>query len=160
VLITDSHYTNDAPKTEGHTAAGLKNQEIADNLLLASARSKPTSISSTFPLLGAMGTENSATVYFKLDPSDTLGWHTYCVEKLLLILAGTVEVFVGEEQGQLSQGELALLLAACRNGEETAVLSEITFIAGNNSFNGPDTIPAGWTQIRLQNDGPEFYHVQ
>jgi hypothetical protein len=52
------------------------------------------------------------------------------------------------------------LLVGCRGGEETAVLNEVTFIAGNNSFNGPDTIPAGWTQIRLQNEGPEFYHVQ
>jgi hypothetical protein len=55
---------------------------------------------------------------------------------------------------------LALLLGACQSGDETAVLNEVTFIARDNRFNGPDTIPAGWTHIQLQNEGPEFYHVQ
>lgn len=55
---------------------------------------------------------------------------------------------------------LSLLLGACQSGEETAVSQEVVFIAQNNSFTGPDTIPAGWTQISLQNEGPEFYHVQ
>jgi quercetin dioxygenase-like cupin family protein len=64
---------------------------------------------STFPLLGAMGTENSATVYFELEPGDSLGRHTDSTEEILLILDGTVEVSVGEEKGQLSQGEIALV---------------------------------------------------
>ena len=80
---------------------------------------------SNFPLLGAMGTENSCAVYFELDPGNHLGQHTDSAEEVLLILAGTVEVSVGEEKGQLSQGELAVVPTMVphnlRNvGQETA----------------------------------------
>jgi quercetin dioxygenase-like cupin family protein len=64
---------------------------------------------STFPLVGALGTENSATVYLELAPGDRLGRHTDSAEEVLLILDGTVEVSVGDEQGWLSKGELALV---------------------------------------------------
>lgn len=64
---------------------------------------------STFPLASALGTENSTVVYFELAPGDHLGRHTDSAEEVLFIVAGTVEVTVGEEQGQLSQGELAVV---------------------------------------------------
>ena len=63
----------------------------------------------TFPLAGALGSENSALVYFELEPGKRLGRHTDSVEEILLILAGTVEVSVGKEKGQLSQGQFALV---------------------------------------------------
>lgn len=62
----------------------------------------------TFPLLGVMGTKNSAAVYFELAPGDSLGRHTDSAEESLLILAGEVEVSVGEEKAKLSKGEIAL----------------------------------------------------
>lgn len=62
----------------------------------------------TFPLLGAMGTRNSAAVYFELEPGDSLGRHTDSAEESLLILDGEVEVSVGEEKGKLSKGEIAV----------------------------------------------------
>lgn len=79
----------------------------------------------TFPLAGALGTKNSALVYFELDPGKSLGRHTDSVEEILLILAGTVEVTVDEEQGRISQGEIALVPTMAphdlRNvGDETA----------------------------------------
>lgn len=79
----------------------------------------------TFPLLGAMGTENTAMVYFELEPGDQLGRHTDSAEEVLLILQGSVEVSVGQEQGQIAQGELALVPTMVphnlRNiGQETA----------------------------------------
>jgi quercetin dioxygenase-like cupin family protein len=79
----------------------------------------------TFPLAGALGSENSALVYFELEPGKRLGRHTDSVEEILLILAGNVEVTVGEEQGRLSQGEIALVPTMAphdlRNvGQETA----------------------------------------
>lgn len=92
----------------------------------------------TFPLAGALGTENSALVYFELAPGKSLGRHTDSVEELLLILAGTVEVSVGEEQGQVSQGEIALVPTMVphdlRNvGDETAKVlgffGEANFVA-------------------------------
>lgn len=66
-------------------------------------------VRSTFPLLGAMGTENSAAVYFELEPGDYLGRHTDSAEEVLIILSGIVEVSVGDEQGRVSQGELAVV---------------------------------------------------
>ena len=64
---------------------------------------------STFPLAGALGTENSAAVYLELAPGDHLGRHTDSAEEVLLILASPVEVSVGEETGQLSAGQMALV---------------------------------------------------
>ncbi len=64
---------------------------------------------STFPLVGALGTENSAAVYFELAPGDHLGRHTDSAEEVLLILQGTVQVSVGDEEGRVSQGEIALV---------------------------------------------------
>ncbi len=55
---------------------------------------------------------------------------------------------------------LLLSLAACQSGDVTVAPHEATFTARANSFSGPDTIPAGWTQLRLANEGPEFYHMQ
>lgn len=66
---------------------------------------------STFPLGGPLGTENSAMVYFELDPGDSLGRHTDSVEEVILLLSGTVEAQVGEETAQLSQGQIAVVPA-------------------------------------------------
>jgi quercetin dioxygenase-like cupin family protein len=79
----------------------------------------------TFPLAGALGSENSALVYFELESGKSLGRHTDSVEELLFILAGSVEVSVGEEKGRLSQGEIAVVPTMAphdlRNiGQETA----------------------------------------
>lgn len=63
----------------------------------------------TFPLLGAHGTQKSATVYFELEPGKKLGRHTDSAEELLLILEGEVEVAVGEEKGRLSKGGIAVV---------------------------------------------------
>jgi quercetin dioxygenase-like cupin family protein len=92
----------------------------------------------TFPLAGALGSENSALVYFELGPGKSLGRHTDSVEELLFILAGTVEVTVGEEQGKISQGEIAVVPTMVphnlRNvGDETAKVlgffGEANFVA-------------------------------
>ena len=69
----------------------------------------------TFPLFSAHGSENSATVYFELEPGDALGWHTDSVEELLLILKGDVEVSVGEETGELTEGQIALVPTMVRH---------------------------------------------
>lgn len=63
----------------------------------------------TFPMLGAHGTQHSATVYFELEPGDHLGRHTDSAEELLLILEGEVEVSIGEEKGKVSQGTITLV---------------------------------------------------
>lgn len=63
----------------------------------------------TFPLFAAHGTKDSATVYFELRAGDFLGTHTDSAEELLYIVEGDVEVTVGEETGNLSKGQLAVV---------------------------------------------------
>ena len=92
---------------------------------------------SAFPLAGAVGSENSAMVYFELQPGDHLGRHTDSAEEVLLILQGTVEVSVGEEQGRISQGEFALVPTMIphdlRNvGQETVKV--LGFFGGANNI--------------------------
>lgn len=49
---------------------------------------------------------------------------------------------------------MALLLGACSAARpEEAAVQEVTFTAVEYSFDGPDTIPAGWTQLTLDNQG-------
>jgi quercetin dioxygenase-like cupin family protein len=63
----------------------------------------------TFPMFSAHGTQTSATVYFELEPGDSLGWHTDSVEELLLILQGDVEISVGSETTEAATGTIALV---------------------------------------------------
>lgn len=63
----------------------------------------------TFPMLGANGTKNSATVYVELDPGEELGAHTDSAEEILLILEGKVDATVGNESGEASKGSLVLV---------------------------------------------------
>ncbi len=52
---------------------------------------------------------------------------------------------------------LALALSACQQQPE---IHEATFVATEYTFEGPDTLPAGWNRITLQNDGTELHHGQ
>lgn len=61
----------------------------------------------TFPMLGAHGTQECATVYFELDPGEHLGRHTDSAEELLLVLEGEVEAEVDGQRGILLKGDLA-----------------------------------------------------
>ena len=63
----------------------------------------------TFPLLGAHGTKESATVYFELNPGEQLGRHTDSAEELLLILEGNVSVEIGGETAGAATGSIALV---------------------------------------------------
>jgi len=63
----------------------------------------------TFPMLGAHGTQQSATVFVELDPREELGRHTDSAEELLLVLEGTIEAEIDGEKGVASRGELVLV---------------------------------------------------
>lgn len=91
----------------------------------------------SFPLLGVRGSKKSAAVYFELQPGDHLGRHTDSAEESLLILAGEVEVSVGEEKGKLAKGEIAVVPVMVphdlRNiGKETAKV--LGFFGGANNI--------------------------
>ena len=78
-----------------------------------------------FPFYAATGNEQSAVVYFEIEPGHYLGTHTDSAEEILLILSGAVEVRLGDEKGRLMAGQSALVPAmaphSVRNtGTETA----------------------------------------
>jgi len=80
-----------------------------------------------FPFFLGTGTKSTAIVYFEVEPGHRLGTHTDSAEEILLILQGEAEVSLGDERGQLSAGEMALVPAmvphALRNvGDETVQL--------------------------------------
>jgi quercetin dioxygenase-like cupin family protein len=77
-----------------------------------------------FPFFLGTGTKNTAVVYFEIEPGYRLGTHTDSAEEILLVLEGEAEVSLGDEEGRLSGGEMALVPAmvphGLRNvGEET-----------------------------------------
>lgn len=94
-------------------------------LLESSYEDDPTMrVKVNFPFYVGTGTKNSAVVYFEIEPGHRLGTHTDSSEELLLLLEGEAEVSVGDEQGRVSAGEMALVPAmvphSVRNvGDET-----------------------------------------
>ena len=78
----------------------------------------------SFPFFLGTGTKSTAVVYFEIEPGHRLGTHTDSAEEILLILEGEAEISLGDDQGRISAGEMALVPAmvphGMRNvGEET-----------------------------------------
>ena len=63
----------------------------------------------TFPLIGAHGSRDLATVYFEIEPGDNLGMHTDSAEELLVILKGEGLATVGTQQVILPEGGIVLV---------------------------------------------------
>jgi quercetin dioxygenase-like cupin family protein len=68
------------------------------------------------PVFLGTGSKNTTVVYFEIDPGYRLGTHTDSVEEILLILEGQVEVSLGEEEGRLSDGQMAVVPAMVPHG--------------------------------------------
>jgi quercetin dioxygenase-like cupin family protein len=66
-------------------------------------------IAGNFALYSAPGTKSGSAVYFELEPGFELGNHTDATEEIVYIVAGTVEVTIGEEKDQISSGELGVV---------------------------------------------------
>ena len=96
-----------------------------------------------FPFYVGTGTKNTAVVYFELEPGCRLGTHTDSAEEILLILEGTAEATVGDESGQVSAGELAVVPAmvphALRNvgGETVRVVGFFSSNVVASTFDQP-----------------------
>lgn len=69
-----------------------------------------------FPFFEGTGTASTAVVYFEIEPGHYLGTHTDSAEEVVLVLAGTIEASLGEERGQLSAGQAALIPAMVPHG--------------------------------------------
>lgn len=63
----------------------------------------------TFPLIGAHGSNDLATVYIELEPGDNLGMHTDSAEELLIILEGELLATIGAESSRVQKGNIALV---------------------------------------------------
>jgi quercetin dioxygenase-like cupin family protein len=87
-----------------------------------------------FPFFLGTGTKNTAVVYFEIEPGHRLGTHTDSAEEILLILEGEVEVYLGDEEGLLSAGEMALVPAMVPHGIRN-VGEEMVRVAGFFSSN-------------------------
>jgi quercetin dioxygenase-like cupin family protein len=109
--------------SKGENVISAKIDEL--ELLEGSYDDDPTMrVGFNFPFYVGSGTKNTAVVYFELEPGHRLGTHTDSAEEILLILEGTAEASVGDEQGRVSAGDMALVPAmvphALRNvGDET-----------------------------------------
>lgn len=73
-------------------------------------------ITVNFPYYAGTGNQHSAVVYFAIEPGHYLGTHTDSAEEILLLLSGSVEASVGDEVGQLSAGQTALIPAMVPHG--------------------------------------------
>jgi len=69
-----------------------------------------------FPFFLGTGTKSTAVVYFEIEPGYRLGTHTDSAEEILMILEGEAEVSLGDEQGRVSAGEMALVPAMVPHG--------------------------------------------
>jgi quercetin dioxygenase-like cupin family protein len=73
-----------------------------------------------FPFFLGTGTKSTAVVYFEIEPGHRLATHTDSAEEILLVLEGTAAVSLGDEQGQLPTGEMALVPAMEPHGLRNA----------------------------------------
>ena len=94
---------------------GAKIDEL--ELMEVSYEDDPTMlVNVNFPFYVGTGTKNTAIVYFELEPGCRLGSHTDSAEEILLILDGSAEATVGDEQGRVSAGDMAVVPAMVPHG--------------------------------------------
>jgi quercetin dioxygenase-like cupin family protein len=70
----------------------------------------------TFPINRWAGADDSAVVYFEVEPGDHLPIHTDSAEEILYIVAGEAEATVGDERGRIAKGDLAVIPAMVPHG--------------------------------------------
>lgn len=87
-----------------------------------------------FPFFVGVGTKSTAVVYFEVEPGCRLATHTDSAEEILLCFEGTAEVSLGDEQGRLGAGEMALVPAMVPHGLRnigTETLKVVGFFSSN-----------------------------
>ena len=69
-----------------------------------------------FPINRYTGAQETAVVYFEVEPGEYLPTHTDSAEEVLYIVAGEGEARVGDERGRVSAGDLAVIPAMVPHG--------------------------------------------
>jgi quercetin dioxygenase-like cupin family protein len=75
-----------------------------------------TRVAVTFPINKWAGSDDSAVVYFEIQPGSRLLHHTDSAEEILYVVAGEVEAEVGEDRGRLAAGDVAVIPAMLPHG--------------------------------------------
>ena len=69
-----------------------------------------------FPLNRFAGTDDSAVVYFEVEPGHRLATHTDSAEEVLYIVTGSGEATIGDDRGTASAGDLIVIPAMAPHG--------------------------------------------
>jgi quercetin dioxygenase-like cupin family protein len=69
-----------------------------------------------FPLNRFAGTDDSAVVYFEVEPGHRLATHTDSAEEILYIVTGSGEATIGDDRGTASAGDLIVIPAMAPHG--------------------------------------------
>ncbi|MBS4214750.1 cupin domain-containing protein [Neobacillus rhizophilus] len=101
-----------------------------------------------FPLWSGIQTEQSSVVYFELEPGCKLGEHYESSEEILFVISGDVDVVVGDERFEVSDGELLVIPPSTphfvqNKGEQVAKF--LGFFADSESYStfSEDVSPVG-----------------
>ncbi len=68
-------------------------------------------VRAAWPVHRGTGSRSTAAVYFELDRGMRLGTHTDSAEEVLVVLAGEVDVVVGEQRRRVTAGGIAVVPA-------------------------------------------------
>lgn len=68
-------------------------------------------VRAAWPLSRDTGSRSTAAVYFELDRGMRLGTHTDSAEEVIVVLAGEIDVIVGDERRRVAAGGLAVVPA-------------------------------------------------
>ncbi|AFZ67238.1 cupin domain-containing protein [Deinococcus peraridilitoris] len=82
-----------------------------DNYRVWFDRNPDALIASSFPIHSAVGARSTAVVYMEFDPDFLLERHTDSAEEIVLVLEGTLQGTIGNEQAELTTGQLVVIPA-------------------------------------------------
>ena len=86
------------------------NVDKLDKMAMHGAEGDPDRmVTGNFALYSAVGTKSGAAVYFELEPGKELGAHTDSAEEIVYVIDGTIEATVGNDNDDLSAGELGVV---------------------------------------------------
>jgi quercetin dioxygenase-like cupin family protein len=69
-----------------------------------------------FPINQFSGAQDTAVVYFEVEPGEYLPTHTDSAEEVLYIVGGEGEAWVGDERGYVRAGDLAVIPSMVPHG--------------------------------------------
>ena len=107
-------------------AVDLAQLELSDAWVDGDERSRWRTTAALTP---ADGTRASGSVVLEVDPEHRLEPHTDSAEETIVVLAGTAEVVVGGEAGEVASGGLALVPADVIHEVRNAGREPLRFVA-------------------------------